>query len=160
MKELTVKESEKVYEKYLNKITIKKLRDFLLVHSKKVKEMAILLGKRKNLDTTTLEIAGLVHDIGYVIDEKEHPQHSLKILKDEGYKVSEILKDCILNHSHDKVPLTTEGKIFQIADKISIFDKETLHIFLKHNNAKINEEDIAFLEIMITNSISFMKEIN
>ncbi len=160
MRELTIKESEKIYEKYLNKITIKELRDFLLVHSKKVRDMAILLGKRKNLDTTTLEIAGLVHDIGYAIDEKEHPQHSFKILKEEGYEVSEILKDCILNHGHDKVPLTTEGKIFQIADKISILDKETLHIFLKHNNAEINEEDLAFLEIMITQAMSFMKKID
>ena len=160
MNQLTKEKAKKIYEENLNKIEIKELRDFLLVHSKKVKEIAVLLGNRKNLDVETLEIAGWIHDIGYIIDEKEHAKNSFEILEKEGYEISETLKDCILNHGHTKKPLTPEGEIFQMADYISMIYKDILNTFLQHNKSKIGEVNISFLEMMISQAISFIKRID
>ena len=65
MKEkITLEKARELYNTYLNKVNDKKLREFLFIHSLKVSEMAILLGKINRLDINILEIAGLLHDIG------------------------------------------------------------------------------------------------
>ena len=99
-----------------------------------------------------------INDIGYCIDEEEHPKYSLKILKDLSYEISKTLEDCILNHGSDKEPITPEGKVFQMADKISILDIETLQSFLK--NKDINREDLVFIEEMIKKAASFINKLN
>jgi uncharacterized protein len=158
MKEkITVEKAREIYIMYLNKVNDKKLREFLLVHSLKVSEMAVLLGKIKGLDISVLEIAGLLHDIGYSINEENHSQHSLNILEEKNFEISEKLKDCILNHGGKGSPKTEEGKIFQMADKISIIDKDTLYIFLK--DKVVSNEEKEFIKIVVSKSLELLDKL-
>lgn len=152
--EITPEKAKKIYYEFLNKVNDQKLKDFLLIHSLRVSDIAVLIGKIKGLDIKVLEIAGLVHDIGYSISEKNHPQCSLNILEEQKFEIGDKLKDCILNHGSLGKPKTEEGKIFQIADKLSIIDKDTLAIFLKGNNITIEEKE--FLKMMISKSLELI----
>ena len=156
-KELTIEKAKEISHEYLSKVEDKKLKEFLLVHSSKVSETAVLIGKIKKLDTEVLEIAGFIHDIGYSMNEQNHSQHSLNILKKQNFEISEKLKDCILNHGVDGNPKTREGEIFQMADKISIIDQDTLAVFLRDN--QMTNEEKGFLEMMLSNSLKFLAKL-
>jgi len=158
MKErITLEKARELYNTYLNKVHDKKLREFLFVHSLKVSEMAVLLGKINRLDINILEIAGLLHDIGYSVDEKDHPKHSLNIIEEKNFEVNEKLKDCILNHGGEGNPQTEEGKVFEIADKLSILDKDTLYVFLKDKT--INDEGKKFIKMMLSKSSELLDKL-
>ena len=158
MKEkITLEKARELYNTYLNKVNDKKLREFLFIHSLKVSEMAILLGKINRLDINILEIAGLLHDIGYSVDEKDHSKHSLNILEGKNFEVSEKLKDCILNHGGEGNTQTKEGKVFRMADKLSIVDKDTLYVFLKDKT--INDEEKEFIKMMLSKSSELLDKL-
>ena len=153
----TPQTAEQFARKILNKIEKPDNREFSIIHSKAVGETALLLAQGKNIDKDTLVIAAWLHDIGYSIKDKDHAQHSLEILKNEGFEISETIKDCILNHGSSKNPQTQEGKIFQIADKVCILNKDILKVFLKHNKGKIKQEDFDFLKMMTTRAVELLK---
>ena len=158
MKEkLTIEKAKKISAEYLNKVEDKRLMEFLLIHSSKVAEISILIGKVKKLDIESLEIAGFVHDIGYFISEHDHPKNSLDILVKKKFEIDEKLKDCVLNHGANDEPQTEEGKIFQIADKISILDQETLSIFLNDN--PLTKEEKEFLAMMLSKASMFLSRL-
>ena len=158
MKEkLTIEKAKEISTEYLNKVEDKRLREFLLIHSSKVAKISALMGKVKKLDIESLEIAGFVHDIGYFINEENHPKNSLDILEKENFEIDEKLKDCVLNHGANDKPQTEEGKIFQIADKISILDQETLSIFLNDN--PLTNEEKKFLEMMLSKASMFLSRL-
>lgn len=146
-KQLTLSAAEELCSFYLNKVNDSKLKSFLLVHSSNVSKTAGMLGKLQSLDINLLRIAGFVHDLGYSIEEENHAQHSLELLEQSGYDLTETLKDCILNHGAGFKPLTEEGKVFQIADKLSIVDFNILSVFL--DNGSFSKEDIFALKEFI-----------
>lgn len=132
---------------------------FLEAHCKAVRDCALLLAEGKDLDTQVLEEAAWLHDIGYSrvqqdgSDMKKHPDYSIGILNEEGYQISDKLRDCILNHGIDQQPETEEGKIFRIADKAAIFDLDTLKVFLNMPN-----QALPFLQKLASGGYDLMEE--
>ena len=147
-KRLSLKEAEKIFHKYFRRIKDAKSREYHTHHVISMSEMALLLAKGKRVDKTILRVAAFVHDIGYSIEKKDHAAHSLEILHREGYAVSEKLKDCILNHGSSYYPKTEEGKIFQLADKMDIFNPYVVRVILKYSRSKVSAEDLTYLKSM------------
>ena len=159
MRKLTVQIAKKIFRHYTLKIKDKDQKRFIFNHVEAVVETSKLLAKYTEADVKTLEIAGWVHDIGKSADREPHAEESLKILEKDFF-VSEILKDCILNHGYLKHPKTIEGKILQSADKISILDRKILPIFLKNQNKSFNLDYLDMLEKITSQSMSLLKNYN
>ncbi len=155
--QLTKEKAEEIFNNSLGEIKDDKSREFLKVHVPAVKSTCIILSENKNLDRDLLIIASWVHDIGYSINEKKHPEESLKLLEEKyGFYINETLKDCILNHGAKGIPKTNEGRIFQIADKISLFDKEILSLFLKNIS---NKDDFDYFKYLVSNALDFLRHL-
>ncbi len=123
MERLDVEKARKFCKETLMKLENKENAKFIILHSKLDSEIALILAEKKDVDKETLEIAGLLHDIGKVIDKEDHEKHSIEILEKQ-FELSETLRDCILNHRTKGNPVTEEGKIFRVADKLSILHPE------------------------------------
>ena len=158
MKTLTSADAKKLALKILTEINPLDQREFLVVHSEKVGQVAKLIAQKLNIRSEVFEIAGWVHDIGDSKNSGTHANLAIPILKELGYEVDEILKDCILNHGNEGKPKTAEGKIFQLADKFSIFDLDVIKIILKHGTFPLKAEDIAFLKMMTDKSFELLKQ--
>lgn len=153
---LVVENAEEFFKKEIQNIKNNKLREFLRIHTNSVKESVLILSKNKSLDIETLIVASWVHDIGYVRGEKDHAESSLNILEEANFEVDEKLRDCILNHGNDKKPKTLEGKIFQMADKISIFDNRLLSILIS-DPSHIEKEDLDYLKYLAESAVKQLK---
>lgn len=149
--DLAEKEAEQLAREYF--LQSGKHREFLEVHCKAVYEAVQILAEGKSLDEETLKIAAWVHDIGYVRGQKSHAEHSLNMLEERGYEISDTLKDCILNHGTDKQPETEEGKIFRIADKAAVYDQDTLKVFLIYP-----KEALKLLETLQDGALELLKQ--
>jgi HD superfamily phosphodiesterase len=159
MKKLTLSKAKSISKEYLSKIKDKDQRKFLMAHSKSVAQVCKLLGKNTQADISILEIASYVHDIGQSISQEDHAEQTIKILE-KKFQINEKLKDCILNHGSIKNPLTTEGKIIQAADKISILDRKIIGIFLKNINKNVTEENTKMLRKITIQAMDFLEEYN
>jgi HD superfamily phosphodiesterase len=148
MKILNLSEAKQVALNIANNIEPIDHRDFFLVHSEKVGKVAKMIAQKIGIDDNIFEIAGWVHDIGYSKDLENHADYAIPILQELGYEVNETLKDCILNHGNGKNPQTLEGKIFQLADKFSIFDSDVIEVILKHGTFPLKADDVNFLKMM------------
>lgn len=148
MKKLNLSGAKQIALNISKKIEPIDHRDFFLVHSEKVGKVAKMIAQKIGINNNVFEIAGWVHDIGYAKDFENHAIHAIPILQELGYEVDEILKDCILNHGNGKNPETIEGKIFQLADKFSIFDSDIIEVILKHGSFPLKADDINFLKMM------------
>lgn len=158
MKKLTPKSAKIIAEKYFKKLRGKEEQDFARIHSKAVVETATILAKKYKADIKTVITAGWVHDIGYTIEKSGHAKYSVDLLKKEGFVITELVKDCILNHGTDGKPVSKEAKILQIADKLSILNISILKLLLKQRN--ILPEDIEFMTKMTTGAIEHIKKID
>lgn len=143
---------------YAPQIKPQRQGEFFLIHTTNVVKIAKIIAKKVNLDQDFFEIAGRVHDIGYVKDMEHHADHSLSILTDLWYEIDEKLKDCILNHGNQKSPTTLEGEIFQIADKLSIFDADIIELFLQHEDFPITKDGLEFLKAMSEKSFRLLED--
>ena len=123
-----------------------------------VDQLAKVIANKLNIYDEIFEIAGRVHDIGYCRDKRNHAEHSLKLLKERGYEVDEVLADCILNHGNAKSPTTTEGRIFQLADKLSIFDEDILEILIKNTDFPYEKEAVDFLKEMAEKTFRMLEK--
>jgi len=157
MKTLTPKEAKKIAQDIFSKTESVDSREFLLIHSEKVGKVAEMIARKLKIESDIFEIAGWIHDVGYLKNFENHADYSISILKELGYEVDETLKDCILNHGNGKSPKTTEGKIFQVADKLSIFDVDTIENILKNGGFPIKDDDINFLKMMSENALKLVK---
>ena len=152
---LTKEKAKELAKKYLLDSKIKD-GEFFYVHTKGVVEVARLLAKKEKIDIKKIESCAWVHDIGYYLEQEGHAKKGIELLKKEGIKIDEILKDCVLNHGNSGNPTTKEGKIMQIADKISIMNKDFLEILL---NNKIGKEEIDFIKMMFDKSIKMLEKL-
>ncbi len=148
MKTLNLSKAKQIAMDMSCKINPADQRDFFLVHSEKVGRVAKMIAQKLGIYSDIFEIAGWVHDIGYSVDFKHHADYAVPILKELGYEVSDVLEDCVLNHGSDKNPKTIEGKIFQVADKLSIFDQDVVEIILKYGSFPPKADDLSFLKMM------------
>jgi putative nucleotidyltransferase with HDIG domain len=157
---LTIQIAKQIAQSEFEKIEDKENRDFLIGHTKAVVETALILSEEKNVDKNALEIACWLHDIGQVIERKDHAQHSLEILEREGFNLNPIIADCILNHGNKGNPLTDEGKIIKIADKVSTLHPEIIKTLKKYTlNKNIEEKlkDLEFIREMANLGIDLLK---
>lgn len=129
---------------------------FHYVHTKNVVNIIGLISKKFKLDIDKMQAIAWVHDIGYIVENtKDHAKDSINLLEKEKIKLDEVDKDCILNHGSDKTPQTKEGKIMQIADKLSVFDSDLIEILLKQK--EITEEDIHMFNQLTLKGISQLR---
>ena len=133
--------------------------DWYFLHEKSVADVCKILGKRFKANISLLTIAAYLHDIGYSIADKDHASRSLSIIGGE-YLVSDTLKDCILNHGGGKSPKTKEGKIIQIADKISFLNLDVLKALLNENPAKIKEAHLDYIQNSLNRVVDHLKKID
>ncbi len=156
-RKLTVAEAEKFARKVFSRYKNKEDKEFYVAHSRAVAETASILASRKKVDKDVLIMAGWLHDIGSIVDRKNHAEHSIELLEKEDYILSEKLKDCILNHGRSKHPTTVEGKIFRIADKASVFRPELLQSVVDTKGNVVKDEDLDFLEMCASRATSLLK---
>jgi len=97
-------------------------RKFIIQHSKGIIKTALNLAKGKNLDLESIKLAGWLHDIGRSESIEGHAAISLRLAEEKFGTINPIITDCILNHGSSKNPQTKEGKIIQLADKLSIMN--------------------------------------
>lgn len=153
-------EAKKIALDILKKVNPPSLADFLAIHSEKVGSLAKIIAQKLEVDSGVLEIAGWIHDIGYSKSVENHAEYAIPVLRKLGYEADEILEDCILNHGNGKNPKTIEGKIFQIADKLSIFDLDTIESMLKHGTFPLKKDDVGILKKMSEKSFELVENFN
>jgi len=160
-KTLTIQIAKQIAQSELDKIKDRESRDFHKAHEKAVVACSKLLAQSRKIDNEVLEIAGWLHDIGKSIENENHAQHSIEILEKQGYEISEILRDCILNHGTHDIPNTEEGKIIHIADKLSTINKDIVKILAKYSLKKDKEskdKDLEFIRKLANQGIDLLKQ--
>ncbi|MEI6396801.1 MAG: HD domain-containing protein [Candidatus Taylorbacteria bacterium] len=158
MIKLNPESAKKLALKYLGGLKDKEEQEFNIIHTNAVVEIASLLGKRANVNVDDLIIASWVHDIGKSVDVSGHAKYSIDLLIKEGYILSPVIEDCVLNHGTGSVATTREGKIIQAADKLSILSIPILELLFKQK--KILETDIEFITKMTNGSVDHLKRID
>jgi len=133
-------------------------REFFLIHTENVVKIGRIIAKKLNLDEDFFEIAGRIHDIGYAKDFEHHAEYTIPMLMDLWYEIDKTLEDCILNHGSQKSPTTLEGKIFQIADKLSVFDAQTIELFIKYEEFPMKKDGLAFLKNMSERACKLLED--
>lgn len=132
-------------------------RDFRIFHAKAVAKTAQALAEgHREIDREALEMGAWLHDIGYVGGEENHAERGIEILEKEGFVVSDKVADCVLHHGTWGKPRTKEGKIIQMADKISFINPGILEIMMV--DGKIDENELEFLEKMLGSAIGHLRD--
>lgn len=157
MKKLTPRIAKSIAFKYSKREKNKIERDFALIHAEAVVKISKILAKRLGADVSVVEACGWVHDIGKVVEMENHAEHGLTLLEKEKIEVTQHIKDCILNHGTSGKPLSSEAKIIQMADKMSILSIPFLKLIFEQK--KITESDVEFVNIMSTGSVNYLKNL-
>lgn len=136
-------------------------REFRIFHAKAVSATALALAESDvSIDKDVLEMAGWLHDIGYIEGEEKHAEKGIKILEKEGFILSDKMADCVLHHGTWGRPRTKEGKIIQMADDISFINPGILEILMKNGKGKIDKKEMDFLEKMLKGAIGYLRDYN
>ncbi len=99
------------------------------IHSKCVINCGLTMIDQK-IAPDIIIIAGWLHDMGKIIDKKNHHIESVKyvnkfIKQNKKYeRLYEDIVDCVLNHRSCGNPKTRVGKIFQKCDKLALNEPE------------------------------------
>lgn len=110
--------------KAAEKFAKESLDPYIWQHSLRVKKLALKIAEVEGGDKEVIEIASLLHDIGYIRGFKDHVKNGGPITRDflsplgmnEG-KIEKIVK-CVLRHSKEPPPETIEEKIINDADAL------------------------------------------
>jgi len=131
-------------------------KKFLVQHTRGVVKTASKLAKSKKVDKNSLEIACWLHDVARSIQSENHALLGVKMVKEKFGKINYIIEDCIVNHGSSKDPKTEEGKIIQLADKLSIMNDFKLFeiIFAKD---KYKGESLKMLDYVYKDLIEVLK---
>lgn len=159
MKQLTIKNAEKLSRKYL--LRNKKIDPYHYVHTLKVVEISKIISKKKNVNKNDLLISAWVHDIGYAFNNAPnnfpgHAKNTIKLIKKEGYEINDTVKDCVLNHGSRGNPRTKEGKLLQIAVKFNIIDKDFFKYLIEE---RAKGKEVEFLEKRAQSAIKMLKKL-
>ncbi len=117
------------YEFFMERMGDKKHK----IHCKAVVDACLGMIKGTDLNKDVFIIAGWIHDMGKLTDERKHEVESLKFLDEflglypKYEHLRDYLEDCILNHRSNGKPKTIYGKIFQCADKVALHNKKWLN---------------------------------
>ena len=152
--------AKRILKDCLKKIKNKEDREWLYLHSKLMREASLILAKNEKINTKALKIAAWVHDIGYIKGNGNHAKYSIEILEKEyKVKIDPVVKDCILNHTFGKKPKTKEGKIFQVADKLFIINRDFLEYLKKFKREKkLKKEEVDFIKKVLDRVTILMRD--
>jgi len=110
----------------IKKILRGKYEEYRWKHVLLVDSYAKQLAREYDLDQNLVELAALLHDIGYTVSEKDHHltggPAAEKILQQHGYspEIIEQIKHCIISHStKGPKPETILAKIITSADALA-----------------------------------------
>jgi len=100
------------------------------VHNQAIIKCCFGMITNTNLRKDVFIVASWIHDMGKVIDKKTHHIKSLNLFNSfikkhniEDEELINLVRDCILNHRTGGTPKTLYGQIFQLADKVALYDK-------------------------------------
>jgi len=132
---------------------------FIIQHTKGIIKTALNLAKGKKVDLESIKIAGWLHDTGRAVNIENHAEVSIKLSEENFGELNPIVKDCILNHGSSKNPQTKEGKIIQLADKLSIMNDFKLFkiVFAKE---KYKEKSIDMVKMVSNDLVEVLKKYN
>jgi len=94
------------------------------LHTSRVRNLALSIGKDFKINQSVLEIAALFHDVGYIENKKFHAPASARTAKDflKDFNLEkgfiDIITKSIIEHENIDEPTYLEGKILQDADKL------------------------------------------
>ncbi len=142
----------------VKEIVSNKLSDFYegftLIHTEILLEICMALSKSFDVRGDIIKVSVLLHDVGRTVsDDSSHPNESWKIAENilKG-KISEeeleLVKDCILNHSSNGNPISTEAKLIKDCDKISMVDPKVLLNFFYNISKKSENKDEAIKHLL------------
>jgi len=160
MAEKLTEESARQFAENLFKSKMKGLeKRFIIQHTKGVIKTALNLAKGKKVDLESIKIAGWLHDVGRAVNIENHAEISVKLAEENFGALNDVVKDCILNHGSSKNPQTKEGKIIQLADKLSIMNDFKLFkiVFAKE---KYKEKSIEMVKMVSDDLIEVLKRYN
>ena len=158
MKKLTPKLARLTAGKYFKKHKDREGQNFARVHSTAVTEISMILASKYNASVSTVEISGWLHDIGSTVERFDHAKHSLALLEKDGFEISPLIKDCILNHGTVGKPESKEAKILQMADKLSILSIPVLKLLFQQK--EILPSDIEFINKMTDGALTYLKKLS
>ena len=93
--------------------------------------------EKHNLDKNEMYLLGLMHDIGYLIDEKNHEEIGGEFLKSQNYKYADFIKNhAILPSIYMKLKDCTESEI----------SKELILLWTADMSIDLNGKNIGFDE--------------
>jgi len=157
MKPLTPETAEEfALEVFKNKMKAGVEKRFIIQHTKGVLKTSLALAKSKKVDLESLKIACWLHDIGRTVSIENHAEISINLAEEKFGKLNKTITDCIKNHGSSKNPETQEGRIIQLADKLSIMNDFKLFkiIFSKE---KYKEKSIEMIEYVSKDLIEVLK---
>lgn len=100
-----------------------------LIHCDCVRRACLRMVEGTTIEKNPFIIAAWIHDLGKLKDKATHHEKSMSYLDKfleqhpENKKHYDIIKDCILNHRTNGKPDSLHAKIFQIADKVALYDE-------------------------------------
>lgn len=113
-----------------------------LTHTLEVSQIARAISRSLKLNETLTEAIALGHDLGHtpfghigedVLNEIcetgfKHNEQSLRVVdyleKENGLNLTFEVRDGIVNHTGDNIPVTTEGKVVRLADRIAYINHD------------------------------------
>jgi HD superfamily phosphodiesterase len=156
---LTPKSAETFAKSCFKKIKGKDEYLFHEIHSEGVVKTALRLAEGKKADKNILIISGWLHDIGISVGKEGHAKNSFKLAEQKFGKLPEKIKDCILKHGRTGKPRTSEAKIIQLADKLSII-QDTRIFNLLFSEKKHKEEGLKMYGSMFKELVKILERYN
>lgn len=113
-----------------------------IIHCGSVLHACIGFIQDTNIDQVPFILSAWVHDLGKLIDKEMHHEKSIvyweKFLEKypEYTEQDELVRECILTHRTGGEPKSLHAKIFQIADKVALYNDEFLEFKRKQKALK------------------------
>lgn len=98
------------------------------VHCECVVQACLGMIQNTTLDPVVFILAGWLHDMGKIIDKDNHHKESIKFATrfigqyPEYKEYLGLIEDCILNHRSIGVPSNEYSRVFQLVDKVALFN--------------------------------------
>lgn len=100
-----------------------------IVHCQCVVTACLGMTQNTSFNPIVFILAGWLHDMGKIIDKENHHLESIKYvnkfmkLYPEFKEFQSLVEDCILNHRSTGTPKSDYARIFQLADKVALLNR-------------------------------------
>jgi hypothetical protein len=125
-KRLTVSSAQK----YFRDVVVPQRRKFnlsdtyvLVAHVAAIRSAIHRFAQYHDCDKNSLLIASYLHDRAKTRGNHNHTKRSLKMAEDYFRNIPDIVSECVLHHDNGHETDIPEVALFQLGDKISIFDQ-------------------------------------